>query len=204
MHPKYLLPFLTALTQARVFRIPELLSRNVHRINNRLFQPHALSDGDSPTSGGVAMIKTINDYRAKAGLPLQQWDSKLAANAAAAGRDGKKMAHLMLPGTGGQVLAPGIDDANCPGRSFAPYTPFEVYYKSWLCEVPSAPGLDGKCKDILANSRINAGGQTGHWEILSDGKGKKRKYTRIGCAFTPNKDAKKCAFLTGIWACDLA
>jgi uncharacterized protein YkwD len=152
------------------------------------------------SSSGKPMIDSINEYRKRAGLPAQIWDTTLVANAAKTGKstDGKAMVHQMNRGTRGQVLVMGVDDEGKCTRNFANWTPFELYYYSWLCEVPGDPALGGECNKILKTSRIASGGQTGHHMILSN-----KGYKNIGCAFTRNSRAAKCAGWTGIWACDL-
>lgn len=151
-------------------------------------------------SGGKPMISSINGYRTLAGLPLQNWDGQLAANAHKTGQasGGMFLAHQMNRGTAGQVLTMGVDDEGACGRSMGGYTPFEIVYYSWLCEVPNDPALQGRCPEILRISRIMSMGQTGHHTILA-GKG----YKRIGCAFAKNQGARGCGFATGVWACDV-
>lgn len=152
-------------------------------------------------SGGRPIIRSINDYRNRAKLPPLVWDERLVANAARTGQatNGKSMAHQMNPGTNGQVLVYGFDDRDaCGSKDIAPYTPFELFYMSWLCEVPGDQALGGQCPTLLSKSRIDNQGQTGHWEILSD-----PKYRKVGCAFTRDPDATICDAFTGIWACDV-
>lgn len=146
------------------------------------------------------MIDSINEFRKRASLPAQIWDTALVTNAAKTGQatGGKAMVHQMNRGTRGQVLVMGVDDDGKCTRNFADWTPFELYYYSWLCEVPGDPALNGECNKILRTSRIMSAGQTGHYKILSS-----KGYKKIGCAFTKNSNASKCAAWTGIWACDL-
>lgn len=129
----------------------------------------------APSTGGGYM-DVVSQWRSKMGLSALTEDSTLAANAAKTARDGNgEMKHELNPGSMAQVLAPGSPDE------------FEkVYVGGWLCEVPSAQGLDGICDTMSAG--WNYAGQTGHADILSSG-----SYTKIGCG---------CE--TGIWACDLA
>jgi len=160
------------------------------------------STGRSAMSGGKAMIASINAYRERAGLPPQQWDERLAQNAANTGAltGGTSMKHKMHDGTYGQVLVMGVDDADTCGKDYGNMTPFEVHYYSWLCEVPQDPALGaGMCDDVLGKSHIHPGGQTGHWQLLHAA-----HYKKIGCAFTRNDGARKCGSHTGVWACDVA
>jgi len=151
-------------------------------------------------SGGKAMIASINSYRQRAGLGTQVWDEGLAANAAKTGAatGGQSMEHQMNPGTYGQVLVMGVDDRDQCGKNFGGYTPFELFYYSWLCEMPGDPALGGVCDDVLGKSSIATMGQTGHWQILHGA-----QYNKIGCAFTRNEGANSCGSFTGVWACDL-
>lgn len=147
------------------------------------------------------MIDSINEYRSRAGLPTMAWDDGLVHNARKTGEatGGKYMEHQLNPGTNGQVLAEGVDEAGKCGRNFEEYTPFEAILYSWLCEVPGDPALRGKCPKVFAISRIVTNGQTGHYKILSDG-----SYKKIGCSFVRDAGAKCGGAMTGIWACDVA
>jgi uncharacterized protein YkwD len=158
------------------------------------------TDSSVTLSGGKPIIQSINDYRARASLPPLVWDERLVGNAAKTGRstNGAYMEHQMNSGTFGQVLVQGVDDGGTCGRNMGSYTPFELYFYSWLCENPSDPGIAGQCPTVLSMSRIDSMGQTGHWEILSS-----RQYKKIGCAFTRNPNAPSCTGFDGIWACDL-
>jgi uncharacterized protein YkwD len=160
-----------------------------------------LDASSNALSGGRPIIRSINDYRSRANLPPLVWDEQLVSNAARTGQatNGKAMVHQMNPGTNGQVLVYGFDDRDaCGSNDVAPYTPFELFYMSWLCEVPGDQALGGQCDTVLRKSRIDSQGQTGHWQILSD-----PQYRKVGCAFTRDQDTTKCDAFTGIWACDV-
>jgi uncharacterized protein YkwD len=158
------------------------------------------ADSSITLSGGKPIIQSINEYRARASLPPMVWDERLVANAAKTGQatNGAQLEHQMNHGTFGQVLVYGIDDAGRCGRDMGGYTPFELFYNSWLCENPADPGIAGQCPAVLAMSRIDNMGQIGHWQILSS-----REYKKIGCSFTRNPNAPSCTGFDGIWACDL-
>jgi uncharacterized protein YkwD len=165
--------------------------------------PSTPAGSSSPglVSGGKPVIDSINDYRKKANLPLLTWDDKLAANSAKTGNDagGKALVHELNPGTFGQVLVFGFDDADKCTKDTKSWTPFEIYFLSWLCERPDDPALGGVCTDIANIGRINSGGQTGHHDILAS-----TQYTKIGCAFARDPSAEKCAMFPGVWGCDVA
>jgi len=146
------------------------------------------------------MISAINAYRTAAGLPAMTWSDTLARNAARTGEatGGREMRHMMNKGSYGQVLVMGFDDVDTCKRDMEGYSPFELYYLSWLCEVPGDVGLGGKCAEILKISRINVIGQRGHHDILAN-----TAYSKIGCAFTRNEASRKCGQFTGVWACDV-
>jgi len=132
------------------------------------------------TNGGKPMIDYINHIRRRQGLNPATWSTKLAQNAYMTGEatGGKSMRHKIHPGTtGGQVLAMGFGETDVCTKNLKGYTSFELYYTSWLCEVSSDKGLEGKCPEILRLSRVDPRGQTGHYRLLS-GKGVRS----IGCA----------------------
>jgi hypothetical protein len=159
------------------------------------------SETESQKSGNKEMIKSINEFRTLAGLPKQKWNTKLANNAAKTGQacGGKQLVHQLGPGSYGQVLTFGYDDADKCEKNTGTLTPFEVYYLAWLCEVPGDKGLQGKCPQIVKMAGINVAGQRGHHDILAG-----KNQLTIGCAFTRKANAKKCEQFPGVWACDLA
>lgn len=131
----------------------------------------------APSTGEqTGYMGVVATWRSKMGLSALSEDSTLQGNALKTAQDGNgQMVHELNSGSMAQVLAPGSDDE------------FEkVFVGGWLCEVPSAAGLDGICSSMSAG--WDYAGQTGHADILSS-----KSYSKIGCA---------CA--GGIWACDLA
>ena len=157
--------------------------------------------GEKTTSGGKPIIDSINQFRTEKGLPRLGWSPQMAKNAAVTGQatGGRSMVHKMGPGTNGQVLIMGFDDAEGCTRNLGGYTPFELFYYSWLCEMPNDGALKGRCPDVLRRSRIDNRNQLSHYEILTA-----KRYKTIGCAFTSNSNAQKCGAFSGIWACDLS
>jgi len=192
-----------ALAAPQASSTPEIRIANVETVENKeelKIEYKAVEiDGSSvEASAGKPMIQSINEYRSRARLPPLVWDSRLVSNAAKTGdaTHGERMQHQMNPGTFGQVLVEGTD-SSC-GLESTNYTPFEVFYYSWLCENPNDAALQDNCGSVLRTSRIDTGGQIGHWQILSD-----EKYKKIGCAFTRNQNVNRCSGFTGVWACDL-
>jgi hypothetical protein len=116
----------------------------------------------------------VDEYRTKLGLPALAQSSDREATALKTAQDGNgQMVHQLLPGTYGQVLAPGGPD------DFK-----HVFVGGWLCEIPTLPGLDGECD---TQSKGWTYSSTGHADILTSD-----SYKNIGCANAG-----------GIWACDL-
>jgi uncharacterized protein YkwD len=120
----------------------------------------------------------VSYWRSAYGLGALSEDGTLQGNAQKTADDSVGgLHHELNPGSMAQVLAPG--DAG----------DFEhVYVGGWLCEVPSAPALNGVCATESQGWAYE--GQTGHAEILTS-----TAYSKIGCAFSSG---------TGVWACDLA
>jgi hypothetical protein len=156
------------------------------------------SDG-SPLSGGVSLLTTANKWRSIYDLPSFTWDEQLERNALKTGVDGGgvNQVHQLGPGTNGQVITPGV---STPSDELQGYTPFELSYVAWLCEVPSdklkTGGVDG-CA-LVRQQLFMTYSSTGHFDILTD-----PKYTKIGCAFAPNPNAPSDSPWTGLWVCDV-
>jgi hypothetical protein len=156
------------------------------------------NDG-SPLSGGVSLLTTVNKWRSIYNLPDFTWDEQLERNALKTGVDGGgvNQVHQLGPGTNGQVITPGVDT---PSDELQGYTPFELSYVAWLCEVPSprlkTGGVDG-CA-LVSDQLHMYYTSTGHHDILTDA-----SYTKIGCAFAPNPNAASDSPWTGLWVCDL-
>ena len=124
------------------------------------------------TSTGYMAI--VDEYRTKLGLPALAQSSAREATALKTAQDGNgQMVHQLLPGTFGQVLAPG-----------GPGDFKHVFVGGWLCEIPTLPGLNGECATQSEGWMYSS---TGHADILTSD-----SYKNIGCANAG-----------GIWACDL-
>jgi hypothetical protein len=147
------------------------------------------------------VIDTINNYRVNANLPLMTWNDQLAANAFKTGNDvsGRALVHQLNPGSYGQVLVFGFDDNDVCDKNLMGWTPFEVFFLSWMCERPLDPALNGVCDMVFEVGRIDTAGQTGHHDLLAS-----TDYTQIGCAFARDPLAPACAQFPGVWACDVA
>jgi uncharacterized protein YkwD len=141
--------------------------------------------GPAPTggSGNGDYMGIVNQWRAKLSHPNLQHNTTLESNIDTTCTEGNGvMKHHLLPGTFGQVLAPG----QCDISNFE-----HVFVGGWLCEMPNMKGMDGVCAQQSKGwSYVGENGkpQTGHAEILTAD-----KYTQIGCG---------C--VKGIWGCDLA
>ncbi|KAL8688922.1 MAG: hypothetical protein Q9218_005288 [Villophora microphyllina] len=161
-------------------------------------RPAPLADG-SPTSGGVTLLTTINKWRAKYAIPALTWSTTLVANVQKTENDdhGYMLNHELNPGTYAQVLAQGFNTAlSCT----APDSPFELAYVGWLCEVPDTRLTNdngvNQCDKASNCLHMSYGGETGHWQILTNG-----AYKTIGCAFTAANPPQ--ASFQGLWGCDL-
>ena len=124
-------------------------------------------------------MATVNEWRAKLGLPAFQQSSKREATALKTAKDGNgNMVHQLLPGTFGQVLAPGKPDEF-----------FHCFVGGWLCERPDMAGMNGICATASKGWYYTS---TGHADILTS-----KNYKTIGCANAIGSNG------VGIWACDL-
>lgn len=162
--------------------------------------PSASSSSSDPNSSD-AILAVCNKWRSAYNLGAFTWDTELAGNAAKTGKDdqGTNENHELNGNSMAQVITPGInncDNHNCAGLS----SPFELAYVSgWLCEIPSASQLGGKCPTYTSAGGMDlSSGETGHADIL-----KNPDYTKIGCSFAGNGQAETAQW-TGLWICDLA
>ena len=149
------------------------------------------NDG-APKSGGVSILETANKYRSLMGYPTFTYSSTLDANAAKTNRDdgANTMTHELNPGSMAQCIAE-VDNTD----GTAKYTPFELTYLAWLCEIPD-DRLGNACKDMLAatNMQINYS-DPGHAQIL-----RTQSYTTMGCNYMDSTQSN--ANFKGMYTCD--
>lgn len=154
--------------------------------------PSSSNDG-APTSGGKSMLASANHFRALQGYPPFEWSSTLEGNAAKTNRDdgGNQMTHELNSGSFGQCIAQGSDTT-----ASGSYSPFDLIYLGWLCEIPSADLGDG-CAIMKAatNMQVNTA-DPGHANIL-----RTAGYTKIGCNYIAATEPQGYA---GLWTCDFA
>lgn len=158
-------------------------------------------------SGGAAVINSINTYRQNAGLPLLAWDADRTYTSALTGYNNMIQdlfhtpRHYLFKGSYAQVLSPGIDDNTVCSRNIRPYTPFQLSWFAWLCEVPKDPAIRTSCPRASKISHLvcpTGAEATGHHDILAN-----KDYKTIGCSFTRNPYGRACDLWTGFWICDL-
>ena len=107
------------------------------------------TSNDTPTStDSNALLTVINKWRSAYGISQLTWSEEMVAGAAKTGQDnmgyfnGGSFTH---GGAGNaEVMTPGSDAAG--NADLGSYTPFEIAYISWLCEVPSGT-LGNACAD---------------------------------------------------------
>jgi uncharacterized protein YkwD len=129
----------------------------------------------SPSFTRAKYMDTVDEWRAKLGLPALTQNATLEANALKTCIDGKgQMIHELNPGSLAQVLAPGDI-----GNNFE-----HIFVGGWLCEKPDMAGMNGACANLLGWYHTT----TGHADILTS-----TIYKKIGCASS-----------TGVTSCDLA
>ncbi|KAL9024064.1 MAG: hypothetical protein Q9180_008009 [Flavoplaca navasiana] len=107
------------------------------------------TSNDAPTStDSNAILTVINKWRSAYNVGQLTWSEEMVAGAAKTGQDnmgyfnGGSFTH---GGAGNaEVMTPGSDTAG--DADLGAYTPFEIAYISWLCEVPSET-LGSACGD---------------------------------------------------------
>ncbi|KAL8836136.1 MAG: hypothetical protein Q9176_006516, partial [Flavoplaca citrina] len=173
-------------------------------------EPTTPTTSDEPTSNEAptstdsnAILTVINKWRTAYGVSQLTWSEEMVAGAAKTGQDnmgyfnGGSFTH---GGAGNaEVMTPGSDTGG--DADLGAYTPFEIAYISWLCEVPSDT-LGNACADASKISPMNYKDEngvvnTGHHDILVDD-----SYKEIGCAFTRDPSPDE-GFWTGLWICNL-
>lgn len=152
------------------------------------------SNGGEPKSGGKSILDSANKFRAIMGLPAFTYSGKLDANAAKTNNDNgaDKMKHQLNDGSNAQCIT---QVNNLTGDGV--YTPFELSYLGWLCEIPDGR-LGDACKamDQATHMRIT---ETGHAEILRNA-----GYKNMGCNYLTSKEPEKHPEYQGMWTCDFA
>ena len=139
------------------------------------------------------MLESANHFRNLQGLPSFTWDSTLEANAAKTNKDdgGNSMTHELNAGSFAQCIAEGSDTT-----ASGSYSPFDLIYLGWLCEIPSSDLGDGCSVMEAATHMMVDTNDPGHANIL-----RTESYTKIGCAY---QAATEKQIYAGLWTCDLA
>jgi hypothetical protein len=160
----------------------------------------------APSSGGDEFGSVINKYRSAYGLSQLGSSSSLISNAQQVGENngGVSENHSLIPGTAmGQCITPG--QANSfPANQ--PFSPFELAYLAWLCEVPSDPQLQASANDgtnpcTVVNDVLHMiYSDTGHHQILVD-----PQWQSYGCAYVANPNANQfTSVYQGIYTCNFS
>jgi uncharacterized protein YkwD len=181
---------------------------NASEVQDRMpLQPRSPGNYDVCYSGGQEVINSINLYRQNARLPLLTWNAERTYTSALTGYNNmvqnlfKTPRHYLFKGSYAQVLSPGINDQTVCGRNIHPYTPFQLSWFAWLCEVPTDPAIHTNCNRASEISHLvcpTGAEATGHHAILAN-----KDYKTIGCSFTRNPYGRTCDLWTGFWICDL-
>ena len=157
--------------------------------------PSAASAGDgAPTSGGKSILESANYFRNLQGYPSFTYSSELEANAAKTNNDdgGNSMTHELNPGSYAQCIAEG-NDSTTSGS----WSPFDLIYLGWLCEIPEA-NLGDACSamETATHMLVNTN-DPGHAQIL-----RTEGYTKMGCNYIVATE--KQPNYEGLWTCDFA
>ncbi|KAI4270688.1 MAG: hypothetical protein LQ337_006523 [Flavoplaca oasis] len=111
------------------------------------------STNTTPSSDSNALLTVINKWRTAYGISQLTWSEEMVAGAAQTGQDNMgyfNSGSFTHGGAGNaEVMTPGSDTAG--DADLGQYTPFEIAYISWLCEVPSET-LGNACADAGAIS----------------------------------------------------
>jgi hypothetical protein len=160
--------------------------------------PSSPSDG-SPLSGGVSVLSTCNKFRDMYNLKGFKWSTQLASNAGKTGRlnNGVTENHSLFEGSFAQVITPGLN-SDISGVNLQGFTPFEMAYLSWMCEVSSDSQISKMCPNMQSSMHMEYS-ETGHYDILTSA-----SYSSIGCTFTHNPNAASNSPYQGLWICDFA
>ena len=149
---------------------------------------------NAPTSGGKSILESANYFRKLQGYPPFEYSSQLESNAAKTNKDdgGNSMTHELNDGSFAQCIAEG-NDSTTSGS----WSPFDLIYLGWLCEIPEASLTDACSAMEAATHMIVDTNDPGHAQIL-----RTEGYTKMGCNYIvatehqPNYE--------GLWTCDFA
>ena len=152
------------------------------------------SDDGAPLSGGKSILESANYFRNLQGYPSFTYSTTLEGNSAKTNQDdgGNSMTHELNAGSYAQCIAEG-DDSTTSGS----WSPFDLIYLGWLCEIPEANlGDDCSVMEAATHMFVNTT-DPGHANIL-----RTASYSQIGCnymAATESHDNYQ-----GLWTCDFA
>ena len=126
------------------------------------------------------------------GFPLFTYSSTLQANSAKTNNDdgANSMTHELNPGSFAQCIAQ-VDNTSGGGG----YTPFELTYLAWLCEIDdSRLGDSCKAMESATNMIVNKA-DPGHAQILRN-----PQYSQMGCDYKTSTEQH--ANFAGMYTCD--
>ena len=156
--------------------------------------PATPAGDNAPTSGGKSILESANYFRKLQGYPPFEYSSQLEGNAAKTNKDdgGNSMTHELNGGSFAQCIAEG-NDSTTSGS----WSPFDLIYLGWLCEIPEASLTDACSAMEAATHMLVDTNDPGHAQIL-----RTEGYTKMGCNYIvatehqPNYE--------GLWTCDFA
>ncbi len=154
--------------------------------------PSSGGDDGAPKSGGKSILESANHFRSLMGFPVFTYSSQLDANAAKTNNDdsANHMIHELNSGSMAQCIAE-VDNTSGDGT----YTPFELTYLAWLCEIPDSR-LGSGCDAMKAATHMVLS-DTGHAEILRN-----PQYTKMGCNYLTSTEHHDN--FVGEYTCDFA
>jgi len=155
--------------------------------------PSASNDG-APLSGGKSILQSANYFRNLQGYPSFTYSSTLEGNSAKTNQDdgGNSMTHELNAGSYAQCIAEG-DDSTTSGS----WSPFDLIYLGWLCEIPEANlGDDCSAMEAATHMFVNTT-DPGHANIL-----RTASYTQMGCNYLTATESHDN--YQGLWTCDFA
>jgi Cysteine-rich secretory protein family len=160
----------------------------------------------APSSGGDEFGSVVNKYRSAYGLSQLGSSSQLISNAQQVGESngGVNENHSLIPNIAmGQCITPGQAHSYPANQQ---YSPFELAYLAWLCEVPSdeqlQPAANGGVNPCsVVNEVLHMEySDTGHHQILVD-----PQWKSYGCAYVANPNANQyTSVYQGIYTCNFS